>query len=201
MRRAVFLDRDGVINCNRADHVKTLEEFVLLPGVLAALHLLTVAGVPIGVVSNQSAVNRGVVSVAAVDAIHRRLICLAEAAGACIEAVLYCPHRPDEACGCRKPKPGLLVRAASELGIDLAASHMVGDALCDIGAAVAVGVQPVLVLTGRGAQQAPLLAAGGLPEVPVFDDLLGAARWLVQRETRLAEQGVRSREQGVRSRE
>jgi D-glycero-D-manno-heptose 1,7-bisphosphate phosphatase len=100
-------------------------------------------------------------------------------AGGRIDAVFYCPHRPDEGCDCRKPKPGLLHRAASELGIELRESYLVGDALSDMQAALAVGAQPLLVLTGRGRDQLPLLRTSGLGSVPVCEDLQAAARWIV----------------------
>ena len=187
MSGAVFLDRDGVINENRADHVKSLAEFVVLPGALEALALLRRTGLPVIVVSNQSAINRGLVSWDTVSAITRELCARAEAAGGRIEAVLTCPHRPDVGCACRKPRPGLLHQAACRLGVELADCTMIGDALSDVQAALAVGAQPLMVLTGRGREQAALLEDALLASVPVFDDLLAAARWVFERE-----QGKRS---------
>ncbi len=182
MRRAVFLDRDGVINENRPDYVKNLEEFVVLPGVLQALRLLGSTGMLVIVVSNQSAINRGLVSRETVEEIHRRMMDLAQAAGGRIDAVFYCPHRPEEGCECRKPRPGLLVEAARRLEVNLPESYMVGDALSDVQAALAVGAQPLMVLTGRGREQAARLLEQGLGKVPVFEDLPEAAAWILRQE-------------------
>ena len=153
MDRAVFLDRDGVICRNRRDHVKSWEEFVFLPGSLAALARLAAAPVRIVVVTNQAVINRGIVPVATVEDIHARMVDAIHAAGGRVDRVLYCPHRPDEQCDCRKPQPGLPKQAAQEFGVDLSRSYVVGDALSDVGAAKAAGCAPYLVLTGRGWQQ------------------------------------------------
>ena len=194
MRRAVFLDRDGVINQNRPDHVKSLDEFVLLPGAVQALCLLSDVRMPVVVVSNQAVINRGLVSRVTVHSIHRHMVELARSAGGRIDAVFYCPHRPAEGCACRKPRPGLLEQAAVALEVDLSGSYLVGDALSDVRAALGVRAQPLMVLTGRGRIQVPLLAANGLEDVPVFNDLLEAAVWILQQE------GVPLRSQGLRTR-
>lgn len=180
IRRAIFLDRDGVLNHNRPDHVKSLSEFVLLPGALQALARLGKSDLCVVVISNQSAINRGLVSQAVVEAIHQHLLEVVQQAGGRIDAIIYCPHRPEEACRCRKPQPGLLLDAAHKLGIDLRRSFLVGDALSDVQAAMAVGVQPALVRTGRGADQAGLLASHGLQQIPVFEHLLAAVEWILQ---------------------
>ena len=194
MHRAVFLDRDGVINQNRPDHVTSLEEFVLLPGAAQALCLLSHVRMPVVVVSNQAVINRGLVGRDTVHSIHRHMVARARSAGGRIDAVFYCPHRPDEGCGCRKPRPGLLEQAARSLEIDLSGSYLVGDALSDVRAALAVRAQPLMVLTGRGRSQVPRLAANGLDDVPVFNDLLEAATWILNQEgVPLPSQGLRMR--------
>jgi histidinol-phosphate phosphatase family protein len=132
MRSAVFLDRDGVINANRSDYVKSWDEFAFLPGVFEALRRLREGSRTVVVVSNQSAIGRGIAAPAVVDAIHRRMRAEVAEHGGRIDAVFYCPHRPDEGCECRKPRPGLLRRAARELGLDLARSYLVGDAVSDV---------------------------------------------------------------------
>ena len=182
VRRAIFLDRDGVINENRPDHVKSLEEFAILPGVLDAVRLLRSAGLPIIVVSNQSAINRGLVSWDTVNAVTRLLRERVTSAGGRLDAVFYCPHLPEEECACRKPRPGLLLQAANELGVELTGSYFVGDGLSDVQAAMAVGAQPLVVLTGRGRDQATLLEKTISAPVPVCNDLLEAARWILGRE-------------------
>jgi D-glycero-D-manno-heptose 1,7-bisphosphate phosphatase len=178
---AIFLDRDGVINRNRADHVKSWAEFEFLPGVLLALRHLAQVGWPIVVVSNQAAIGRGLTSVRAVDDIHRRMASIVDAAGGRIDAVLYCPHRPEEKCLCRKPNPGLLLRAAQDLHLDLACSYLVGDAMTDIVAAQRVGAQPLLVTTGRGQEQLEQYGAQEFRNVFVVVDLLEAVNWIMTR--------------------
>ncbi len=150
---AIFLDRDGVINENRVDHVKCWEEFEWLPGVLSSIRRLTQSGLPIFVVTNQAIINRGVVSEAAIQNIHTRMTATIEQAGGRIDKAYYCPHDNHEACECRKPKPGMLKQAALEFGIDLTRSFLVGDAWTDIEAGLAVGASSILVMTGRGRNQ------------------------------------------------
>lgn len=181
-RRAIFLDRDGVINENRPDYVKSFAEFVFLPGVLEAVRRLAAFDMPIVVVSNQSAINRGLVTQTVLDVITRAMQEQIEATGGRIDAVFYCPHRPDEGCACRKPQPGLFYQAARQLEIQLAGSYVIGDALSDVQAALRIGAQPVMVLTGRGREQVALLDTTLRCSVPIFDDLLAVARWLWQRE-------------------
>jgi D-glycero-D-manno-heptose 1,7-bisphosphate phosphatase len=169
---AVFLDRDGVINKDRPDYVRSWEEFEFLPGVLEALRVLAAGPHQVVVVSNQSGIGRGLVSRETVDEIHARMTEAVRRSGGRIDAVYYCPHRPDEDCPCRKPRPGLILKAARELDIDLAGSWLVGDDLRDLESAVAAGVRPVLVRTGHG-RDLPETALAGLPgPVDVFDGLL-----------------------------
>ena len=176
LRPAVFLDRDGVICENREDYVKSWDEFVFLPGVVRAVADLTRAGHPVFVVTNQSAIGRGIVSPDDVEKIHALMRGALEAEGARIDDILICPHTPSDACGCRKPAPGLLTGAAARHGIDLAGSWLVGDAASDCEAAASAGCGSVLVLTGRGRAQAsdtkPDFVARDLPE---------ATRWIVAR--------------------
>lgn len=147
---AIFLDRDGVINLNRADHVKNWEEFEFIPGALESIHELTETGLPIFVVTNQAAVNRGLISVDVLENIHQQMLTTIERAGGHVEKVFYCPHDNHENCPCRKPNAGMLRQAAQEFGIDLRQSVIVGDAWTDIGAGVEVGAHGILVMTGRG---------------------------------------------------
>ncbi len=150
---AVFIDRDGVINRNRVDHVKSWEEFVFLPHAVESLVELTRHGLRTVIVTNQAAVNRGITSPQAIDEIHARMVAILEAAGARIDGVFYCPHRPEESCSCRKPRPGLLLQAAERLDIDLSRSYLIGDAMSDMVAGRAAGCQTILVMTGRGVWQ------------------------------------------------
>ncbi len=141
----VFLDRDGVLVRDRPDYVKGWAEVEIVPGAFAALARLRSAGARIFVATNQSAVGRGIVRRETVDDIHERLARIAEAHGAPIDGFLVCPHRPDEGCACRKPKPGLLLQAQHERGFDLSTAYMVGDQASDALAALAAGCTPILL--------------------------------------------------------
>lgn len=147
--RALFLDRDGVINRQLPGYVTAWEEFDLLPGVLAALRTLARFDGPILVVTNQSAIARGLTTQTVVDDIHRRLAGLVAAHGGRIDGFYLCPHHPDDGCACRKPRPGMLLQAAAERHLRLSECVFVGDALSDFLAARAVGCASILVQTGR----------------------------------------------------
>ncbi len=174
---AVFLDRDGTLNVERADYVKSVDELVLLPGVLDALARLAALNLPLILVTNQSAIGRGIVSNHQVERIHDHLRSMVHAAQGRIDAVYLCPHPPEAGCECRKPKPGLLLAAANDWRLDLARCAFIGDSMADLGAARAVGCQPILVRTGRQAQQLDELAHQD-PDVVLVDDLSAAVDWL-----------------------
>ncbi len=176
---AIFLDRDGVINANRSDYVKSWAEFEFLPGALAAIRALSTLNWPIIVVTNQSAVGRGIIPPTVVEDIHRRMLAAIRRAGGRITEVRYCPHHPDEGCGCRKPRPGMLRAAAQRWGIDLQRSVLVGDAMSDILAAHAVGATPILVLTGRGPEQLTALRNADIDHFHLVPDLPAAVEWLL----------------------
>lgn len=177
---AIFLDRDGVLIENRPDYVKAWEEVEVFPHTFTAMRKLAQTGRPIVMVTNQSAVGRGIITAGFVDEIHRRLIAEVEANGGRIDAVYFCPHHPQETCDCRKPLPGMLLQAAREHNLDLNASFLVGDAVSDIETARAVGTQGVLVRTGRGEEQAALLTAEhGNWNVPVVPDLDAAVDYIL----------------------
>ncbi len=153
VQRAIFIDRDGVICRNRDDYVKSWEEFVFLRGALKALARLAHLDLHIIVITNQSIINRCMVSVDVVEEIHARMVRAIETAGGRIDRVMVCPHRPDEYCACRKPQPGLLLAAAEELNLSLSQSYLIGDAETDMRAGLVVGCRRYLVLTGRGWRQ------------------------------------------------
>jgi D-glycero-D-manno-heptose 1,7-bisphosphate phosphatase len=176
---AIFLDRDGVINCNRSDHVKSLSEFEFLPGTREALRRLTQLGWPVVVISNQAVVGRGLVSQQTIEEINAHMIAGVQSVGGRIDQVFYCPHRPEEGCDCRKPRPGLLLRAADSLGLDLSRSFFVGDAESDVRAAQAVGCRPVLVKTGRGVGHMLLLRQNNVMGYYLADDLSDAVNWIL----------------------
>jgi histidinol-phosphate phosphatase family protein len=149
----IFLDRDGVINENRADYVKSWQEFRFLAGSREAIAQLTRAGHRIVVCTNQAAIARGMIAVETVEDIHCRMMAEIAKAGGNVERVYYCPHGKDENCECRKPRPGLLLRARDELCLDLNDAVFVGDSMTDVRAGLAAGVRTILVLTGLGVEQ------------------------------------------------
>jgi D-glycero-D-manno-heptose 1,7-bisphosphate phosphatase len=181
-RRAVFIDRDGVICENRSDYVKSWEEFTFLPGTLDALTHLASSPFHIVIITNQSVINRHLTTPEAVDSIHTHMLQAITERGGRVDAIYTCPHRPDEHCTCRKPKPGLLLRAAADAAIDLGRSYLIGDAEADIEAGLSVGCRCYLALTGRGHQQ---LAHWSKPEVDDFTvvpDLSWAVAEILHRE-------------------
>jgi len=153
MVRAIFLDRDGVICENRPDHVKSWDEFRFLPGSLSALAQLANTDFAKVIVTNQAIINRGVVTTDSVNDLHQRMLDQIRLTGGHVDRVIVCPHRPEEDCFCRKPRPGMLLQAAADMGIDLSRSYLIGDATTDMQAGLAVGCQCFLVITGRGLKQ------------------------------------------------
>ena len=196
-RPAIFLDRDGVLNENRADYVRGWDEFAFLPGTFSALRRLADLGAPIVVVTNQAGVGRGMIPPDTIDDIHRRMTSEIHRRGGRIERILWCPHTVDEQCHCRKPAPGMLLHAADQLDIDLERSVVVGDAETDIEAGQRAGCRTVLVLTGRGMAAFQSIyrngRRAGRPDA-VADDLSAAvpivssmlAPWIVRQPTRQA---------------
>jgi D-glycero-D-manno-heptose 1,7-bisphosphate phosphatase len=147
--QAIFLDRDGTINRERADYVKSWQEYEWLPGALNALAALAQLDVPILVVTNQSVIGRGILDASALQAIHAQVRAEALAAGGRLDDFLICPHGPADQCACRKPKPGLLLEAAARYNLDLGRCVFVGDSITDMQAAQAAGCAWLLVRTGR----------------------------------------------------
>ena len=147
-----ILDRDGTINEDSDDFVKSPEEWHAMPGALEAIARLNHAGWHVVVASNQSGLGRGLFDVASLNAMHAKMHKQAAAVGARIDAIFYCPHAPDEACACRKPKSGLFEQIAERFGVDLKGMPTAGDNLRDLQAGAAVGCAPHLVLTGKGAR-------------------------------------------------
>lgn len=178
--QALFLDRDGVINRERRDYVKNWREFQFLPNVLGALQQANALHVPILVITNQSAIGRGIVKQSEVEAIHQQMQQEVAAAGGRIDEVFVCPHRPDENCACRKPQPGLLLRALAKYNVQAHHTLFIGDSFTDYQAAQAAGCGAILVRSGiQGPELATRLA--GRPAVVLADDLAAAIALLVQR--------------------
>ena len=187
-RPAVFLDRDGTINVD-VKYLSRLEDLRFIPGAARAMARLRDGGYSPVVVTNQSAVARGLMTEADLEEIHRELRRQLRDAGAEVDGVYYCPHHPDygrppyrQVCVCRKPNPGLLRRAALELGLDLEASYMVGDSLTDLQAGWNAGCGVVLVLTGCGTETHREADADILDRIDyIAGDLSEAADWIVGR--------------------
>ncbi len=167
--KLIILDRDGVINFDSDQYIKSPDEWRPIPGSLAAIARLNQAGYRVVVASNQSGVGRGLFDMSTLNAIHAKMHKLVGQAGGRIEAVFFCPHGADAGCDCRKPKPGLFEEIGLRYHTDLNGVPTIGDSLRDLQAGVAVGCQPYLVRTGKGLRT---LAKGGLPEgTQVFDNL------------------------------
>jgi D-glycero-D-manno-heptose 1,7-bisphosphate phosphatase len=175
--KLIILDRDGVINQDSDQFIKSPEEWKPIPGSLDAIARLNQAGYRVVVATNQSGIGRGLFEMTTLNAIHDKMHRALAAIGGRIDAVFYCPHTADMTCDCRKPKPGMLQDIAQRFNVPLAGVLVVGDSPRDLAAAVAAGASPVLVKTGKGEKT---LAAGELPEgTKVFDDLAAVAAHLI----------------------
>jgi D-glycero-D-manno-heptose 1,7-bisphosphate phosphatase len=181
-RPAILLDRDGVINRNRSDYVKSWEEFEFLPRSLEALRMLAEHEAKVVVVTNQSVVGRGIISPDELERIHARMKEEVEAYGGRIDAVLCCPHSPGDGCLCRKPQPGLLREAMDRFQLDPNLCYVVGDSLNDLMAAHAVGIRCIIVLTGRGLRSLMRPSGWGYHPSWVARDLKTATHWMLHRE-------------------
>jgi D-glycero-D-manno-heptose 1,7-bisphosphate phosphatase len=179
-RPAVFLDRDGVINVDPVEFVTRPDDLQLIPSSAEAIARFNAAGVPVIVCSNQSGVARGLYTLQTLEQISQRLQELLGEYGAHIDAFYYCPHDDADQCDCRKPRPGLLLRAAQEHGIVLPCSVFVGDSWRDIIAGHAAGVKTVLVLSGHVKPE--MLQCAEMRQHPpdhIAADLQGAAEWIL----------------------
>ncbi|MFB3101283.1 MAG: D-glycero-beta-D-manno-heptose 1,7-bisphosphate 7-phosphatase [Gammaproteobacteria bacterium] len=165
----IILDRDGVINYDSADYIKSADEWIPIPGSIEAISRLSQNGYRIIIVSNQSGISRKKFTIDDLNGIHQKMIMHLGQFGGSIEAIVFCPHGPRQGCDCRKPKPGMLFDIANRLRISLKDIYFVGDSQRDLDAAQAAGAKPVLVRTGNGAL---LDDSGSVPvDVPVYTDL------------------------------
>jgi len=172
----IILDRDGVINYDSEQFIKSPEEWRPIPGSLEAIALLNRWGWRVVLASNQSGVGRGLFDMDTLNAIHDKMIKSLAQVGGRLDAIFFCPHSADSTCNCRKPKPGLLIDISERFNTNLTGVPVVGDSLRDLQAAETVGAQPCLVLTGKGAKTREL------PELPpqtrIFDNLAAVAAQL-----------------------
>ena len=170
--RILILDRDGVINKESDSFIKSPEEWVPIPGSLEAIARANAAGYRVVVLSNQSAIARGIIDVRTLHLINQKMIQRLMEVGGRIEAIFFCPHALVASCSCRKPRPGLFLDLAARLHVSLKNAPAVGDRLRDLEAARAAGARPILVKTGRG--RATLASGQALGEVDVYADLAAA---------------------------
>lgn len=178
----IILDRDGTINEDRDDYVKSPEDWVPLPGALEAIARLNHAGWHTVIASNQSGLGRGLFDMAALNAMHAKMNSLLAKVGGRIDAIFFCPHTPDEVCDCRKPMPGLFRQIGERFGVDLSTVPVVGDTLRDLQAGAAVGCKPHLVRTGKGLVTEAANVQQSVPGTVVHDDLAAFAEYLIQQE-------------------
>lgn len=174
LRCAVLLDRDGTLIEDVPSYVRGPSDIRMLPGVAAAAATFRTLGVRLGIVSNQAAIGRGLLTREQVLSLHRQVVDQLDRLGLPIGVSILCPHAPDDGCPCRKPQPGMLVTAARQLGVPVERTFVVGDAARDIEAARAAGMRPLLVLTGHGPTARQALAQAGT-EVEACADLAAAA--------------------------
>jgi len=188
LRPAVFLDRDGTMN-EQMGYINHISRFHLLPGVAAAIRELNDHSIPVVVVTNQSGLARGYFPEELLLAVHEKMKRQLAEQGAHVDGIYVCPHHPEAkraeyrlACDCRKPKPGLLLQAAREMGLDLAASFVVGDRWSDLKTAAACGAVPVLVLTGYGRGDAQYIGPTQVVQPAyVGADLTAVVQWILIR--------------------
>ena len=178
-RAAVFLDRDGVINENRPDYVRSTQELEIFPAALRAIARLAQSKYAAVIITNQSAIGRGLVPAATVAQINRSLLQRIRAEGGRIDRLYLCPHSPAAECECRKPRPGMLLQAAKDLRLNLSRSWLIGDWLTDLQAASAAGVRPILVATGRGQEAYRQLTSAGFGHTPCLTDLAEAVEHIL----------------------
>lgn len=175
--KLIVLDRDGVINYDSDQFIKSPDEWRPIPGSLEAIARLNHAGYRVAVATNQSGISRGLFDMATLNDIHEKMHRALGLVGGRIDALFYCPHSADSQCECRKPRSGMLREIAIRFGVDMADVPCIGDSLRDLVAAADVGAKPILVLTGKGEQT---LRKGGLPEgVLIYPDLAFAASALL----------------------
>lgn len=167
----IILDRDGVINEDSDAYVKSVDEWIPIPGSIEAIGRLSRAGYRVAVATNQSGIGRGYYDLATLQAMHDRMLSLVWAAGGNIDAICFCPHIETDGCNCRKPLPGLLLQIQEQLRVPLEGAYMVGDSIRDLEAGQAVGCRLVLVRTGKGEKSCHKLAGSGLANVSIYANL------------------------------
>jgi histidinol-phosphate phosphatase family protein len=181
MEYTVFLDRDGVINMDSSDYIKTQSEFEFIPKSPEAIALLCRNGFHVIVITNQSLIGRNMATQKTLDAIFKKMENGVKKAGGKIKDIFFCPHTPEDNCSCRKPKPGLILKAQQKYHIDLAQSCMVGDSVKDMECARNAGcAKTLLVKTGNGLKAQHRLSCKGATPDYIASDLYEAACWIIK---------------------
>jgi D-glycero-D-manno-heptose 1,7-bisphosphate phosphatase len=175
--KLIILDRDGVINQDSDNFIKSVDEFVTLPGSVEAIARLNQAGYRVAIATNQSGIARGYYDLDTLNAMHEKLRGELASHGGGIDMIAFCPHGPDDNCDCRKPKPGMYRDIARRFDISLEGVPVIGDSLRDLQAAQAVGASPILVKTGKG--ERTIAKGEGLEGIPTYDDLAAAVTSLL----------------------
>ena len=173
----VLLDRDGVINFDSENYIRSPEEWKPIPGSIKAIARLKRAGFKVVVCTNQSGIARGYYTACALSQIHSKMHTLLSAYSVKLDKVYYCPHAPGDGCDCRKPAPGMLLKALSDFPSPKAKTWFIGDSTRDMQAAIAANCQPILVRTGNGAMNEEPVRALGINEI--HDNLESATDWLL----------------------
>ena len=176
--RLILLDRDGVINYDSSRYIRRADEWRPIPGALEAIAQLRAAGYMLGLCSNQAGIARGKFTSADLSAIEAKMLAMLRERGADFDFIAYCQHHPDDNCSCRKPKPGMLRQALSQLAVHPSETYFVGDSLTDVKAALAANITPALVRTGNGSGDEA--AARALVPLAVYDDLARFAEDLLR---------------------
>jgi D-glycero-D-manno-heptose 1,7-bisphosphate phosphatase len=178
--KIIVLDRDGVINHDSDAYIKSTEEWVPIDGSLEAIARLNHSGFTVVIASNQSGLARGYFDIEALSAIHRKMDDLLTKIGGRVDAIFYCPHGPDDACVCRKPKPGMLLEIGQRFNVPLKEVVFIGDSVADIKAACSASAKAMLVRTGKGLKAEKILQTECKSSIPVFDDLAAAVTSILQ---------------------
>jgi len=178
--KLIVLDRDGVINHDSDEYIKSKEEWLPIDGSLEAIAKLNHSGYTVVVASNQSGLARGYFDIEALSSMHRKMDEMLEKIGGRVDAVFYCPHGPDDGCACRKPRPGMLLEIGQRFNVSLKDVTFIGDSISDIKAASNANAKAMLVRTGKGVKAEKILQAECKSEIPIYDDLSAAVTAILQ---------------------
>jgi len=178
--KLIILDRDGVINEDSDDYIKSTDEWIPIPGSLDAIARLNHAGYSVAIASNQSGIARGYFSLETLAAMNVKMNDMLSPLGGRVDAMFFCPHGPKDGCDCRKPRPGMLTEIGNRFQTGLDDVLFVGDNINDIKAAQAAGAKPVIVRTGKGEQTANSIAENNMNNIPVYDDLAGVVNSILE---------------------